>query len=82
MAKADLEEFYELVAVGDTVELVGQHDEETTALFGDSQKPAVTAQAQPVLTATVETAAPAMTQQGQIAKSEMPSAGVAIPASR
>ena len=82
MAKADLEEFYELVAVGDTVELVGQRNEETATLFGDGQKPAVTAQAQPVLTATAETATPATTPQGQIAKSEMPSAGVAIPASR
>ena len=35
MAKADLEEFYELVAVGDTVELIGQRNEETAKLFGD-----------------------------------------------
>ncbi len=34
MAKADLEEFYGLVKVGDTVELVGQRDEETAKLFG------------------------------------------------
>ena len=34
MAKADLEELYELVAVGDTVELVGQRNEETAQLFG------------------------------------------------
>lgn len=50
MAKADLEEFYELVAEGDTVELVGQRNEETAQLFGDGQKPA-TAQ-QPTLTAS------------------------------
>jgi L,D-transpeptidase ErfK/SrfK len=35
MAQADLEEFYELVAVGDTVELVGERNEETAQLFGD-----------------------------------------------
>ena len=32
MAKADLEEFYELVAVGDTVELIGERNEETAQL--------------------------------------------------
>jgi hypothetical protein len=53
MGRADLEEFYELVAVGDTVELVGQRNEQTAQLFGNGQDPA----AQPVLTATV--AAPA-----------------------
>jgi lipoprotein-anchoring transpeptidase ErfK/SrfK len=36
MAKADLEEFYELVAAGDTVQLVGQRNEETARLFGPS----------------------------------------------
>ena len=38
MAKADLEEFYGLVAVGDTVELVGQRNEETAQLFGDGAR--------------------------------------------
>jgi lipoprotein-anchoring transpeptidase ErfK/SrfK len=33
MAKADLEEFYELVAVGDQVQIVGQPDEQTAHLF-------------------------------------------------
>jgi lipoprotein-anchoring transpeptidase ErfK/SrfK len=49
MAQADLEEFYELVAVGDTVELVGERNEETAQVFGDGQNPAAAAQ-------TVETA--------------------------
>jgi len=40
MAKADLEQFYELVAVGDTVELVGERNEETAQLFGNGQNPA------------------------------------------
>lgn len=34
MAKADLEELYPLVAEGDTVELIGQRNEETAKLFG------------------------------------------------
>jgi lipoprotein-anchoring transpeptidase ErfK/SrfK len=45
MAKADLEELYPQVAVGDMVELVGHRDDETARLFGDDQKLA----AQPVL---------------------------------
>jgi hypothetical protein len=36
MKKADLEEFYNLVAVGDTVELIGQRNEETADLFDDA----------------------------------------------
>lgn len=50
MAKTDLEEIYELVAVGDRVELIGQRNDETAKLFGAEQAPA----AQPVLTAKVE----------------------------
>ncbi len=34
MAKGDLEELYEMVAVGDTVRLVGHSDEETARVFG------------------------------------------------
>ena len=51
MAKADLEEFYELVAVGDTVELMGERNEQTAQLFGTEEKPAAPAAAEPVLTA-------------------------------
>jgi len=40
MAKADLEEFYAMVAEGDTVELVGQRNEETAQLFGGEENPA------------------------------------------
>ena len=62
MAKPDLEELYRMVAVGDTVELVGERNEETAELFGDGQQPAAPAQ-QPVLSAHAEmpatTAAPA-----------------------
>jgi hypothetical protein len=47
MARVDLEEFYELVAVGDTVELIGERNEETAKLFGDPEKPAAEPVAQP-----------------------------------
>ncbi|MGB6192885.1 MAG: L,D-transpeptidase [Terracidiphilus sp.] len=52
MAKADLEELYPLVSVGDTVELIGQRNEETARIFGDGPHalPAG-AQPQPLLTA-------------------------------
>ncbi len=51
MDKADLEAFFELVAVGDTVELVGQRNEETAQLFGAVPNPASPAPEQPVQTA-------------------------------
>ena len=57
MAKADLEEFYQMVAVGDTVRLVGQRDEETAQLFGPVETPAP-ATLQPMQTARTD-AAPA-----------------------
>ena len=60
MAKTDLEEFYGLVAVGDTVELIGQRNEKTAQLFGAEPAPAVAPAAQPVLLAKTEPpAAPA-----------------------
>jgi lipoprotein-anchoring transpeptidase ErfK/SrfK len=53
MAKKDLEEMYELVNVGDTVELVGQRNEETAQWFGGEQKPVVAGAQEPVLTANL-----------------------------
>jgi hypothetical protein len=60
MAKADLEEFYELVAVGDTVQLIGQRNGETALLFGTDQTQAsaphpapVQAEATPAATTTI-----------------------------
>ena len=61
MAKADLEEFYELVAEGDTVLLVGERSEETARLFVDGQNPAAPA-AQPALVASAAAAAPLAVQ--------------------
>jgi hypothetical protein len=67
MAKADLEELYELVAVGDTVELVGQRNEETAQVFDGVAKPAetptmtaqATASAQPPVAAADSSLLPA-----------------------
>jgi hypothetical protein len=57
MAKADLEEFFDLVAEGDTVELVGRRNEETAQLFGDGKAAPDAAAVQPVVTAKSEPAA-------------------------
>jgi L,D-transpeptidase catalytic domain len=46
MGNADLEEFYELVAEGDTVELVGKRNDKTAQLFGNGQDSAASATAQ------------------------------------
>ena len=59
MAKADLEELYSLVAQGDTVELIGQRNEETAQLFGNVEGPA--ALDQPTLLATAATQSPTQT---------------------
>jgi lipoprotein-anchoring transpeptidase ErfK/SrfK len=61
MGRKDLEEFYELVNVGDTVELVGQRNEETAQLFGGEQMPVVAGAQEPVLTASATPAASATT---------------------
>lgn len=44
MGRADLEELYAQVQVGDTVELIGQPNEETAQLFGGVAQPATTTQ--------------------------------------
>lgn len=54
MARKDLEEMYEMVRTGDTVELIGQKNEETAQLFGE-QKPA--AVEQPMVVASAATVA-------------------------
>lgn len=48
MGKADLEELYAEVEVGDSVELIGTRNEETAQLFGDGPKP-MAAPAQPAV---------------------------------
>jgi lipoprotein-anchoring transpeptidase ErfK/SrfK len=44
MARKDLEELYPMVQVGDTVELIGERNEETAELFGDGPMPVPAAQ--------------------------------------
>ncbi|HKF48916.1 MAG TPA: L,D-transpeptidase [Terracidiphilus sp.] len=54
MARPDLEELFAMVSVGDTVELIGERNDETAQLFGTSEgaaapaQPALTAQATPL----------------------------------
>ena len=55
MAKSDLEEFYAMVQVGDTVELIGQRNDETAQWFGgEPAAPALAVTVEPVLTAQIE----------------------------
>jgi lipoprotein-anchoring transpeptidase ErfK/SrfK len=61
MSQADLEEFYALVAEGDTVELVGERNQETAQLFSNGQDPAAAVTAQ---VAHVQTPAP--TQNAEV----------------
>jgi hypothetical protein len=63
MARADLEEFYTLVAVGDTVEMVSERNEETAQLFGNGENPAAVA-AQPVQTVVAATIAAPFSASG------------------
>lgn len=72
MARKDLEEMYEMVSVGDTVELVGERNEETAQLFGGEQKPVVAGEQQPVMTASIT---PAVTT---ITTTEAATEGVAV----
>lgn len=75
MAKKDLEEMYAMVSVGDTVELVGERDEETAQLFGGEQKPVVAGAQEPIVTAS---ATPAPTTTTTEAATE----GVAVTANQ
>ncbi len=63
MAQADLEEFYSLVAVGDTVRLIGHRDQETARLFAAPEQlpaaPGPSIAEEPTQTAHTET--PALT---------------------
>ncbi len=83
MAKADLEEFYEMVAAGDTVELLGERDEETAQLFGDGEKPSVAAQ-EPTLLAKAEPPAitpaqePTISTNAVTATEQMATGGVGV----
>src|SRR3954454_1469944 len=45
MAKKDLEELFEIVRPGDTVEIRAEHDDETAQIFGTTTEPVVVASA-------------------------------------
>jgi lipoprotein-anchoring transpeptidase ErfK/SrfK len=79
MAKVDLEQFYELVAEGDTVELVGERNEETAQLFGNGQNPAAPA-AQQVQTAVAAAGTAPAAIPVQSAVADAASTEKAIPA--
>lgn len=57
MAKADVEELYPMVQVGDTVEIVGERNEETAQLFGNGANPALAQENTQVATVTAAPAA-------------------------
>ncbi|HMG86655.1 MAG TPA: L,D-transpeptidase [Terracidiphilus sp.] len=63
MAKKDLEEMYEMVSVGDSVELVGERNEETAQLFGGEQKPVVAGEQEPMVIASLGSAATTTTTE-------------------
>jgi hypothetical protein len=83
MAKADLEEFYRMVAVGDTVRLIGHRDEETARLFGPMDAPAAIAEEQPIQLAHTDAAPvmPAGSEAAPPAAGSAKSSGVTMMAS-
>jgi lipoprotein-anchoring transpeptidase ErfK/SrfK len=76
MAKADLEEFYELVEVGDTVRLIGHRDEETARLFGPAELTAPAAQPTQTATTDAAPAAPAASDPAPVAAPAAPVASL------
>lgn len=71
MGKADLEELFVQVQVGDTVELIGTRNEETAELFGDGPKPAPVPPQQPVVMAAARTAPATTADSGSIQTSSI-----------
>ena len=67
MARKDLEEMYEMVHVGDTVELIGERNEETAQLFG-GPKPMVVEQ--PLLVASAAATVSETTAAAEVAAAE------------
>jgi lipoprotein-anchoring transpeptidase ErfK/SrfK len=72
MAKADLEELYPQIRVGDTVELVGHRDEETARLFDNSvistptPRPTLAGNAVPSTNTPATPSANTLTTQSQV----------------
>ena len=88
MARADLEDLYPQVQVGDTVELVGHRDEETALLFGNgtgnsmpsapTAQPALASNAAPSVNAPATPNLNARTEQSQTATTQAELATAAI----
>ena len=78
MAKADLEEFYSMVEVGDTVELIGERNEETARLFGGEMPEGLAVTEEPVLAAQIDMEEALATGTATIA----PAVGMAVAATR
>jgi lipoprotein-anchoring transpeptidase ErfK/SrfK len=76
MAKADLENLYPQVAVGDSVEFIGHRNEETARLFGEGAMPGATAQPVLAKSAPLPAAEPALATQSAPAEA-VPAAAVA-----
>ena len=82
MAKADLEELYELVAVGDTVELVSHRNEETAQLFDGAESPAATPSMTVQSTALAQQPAAASDSSPLPATASVETAKILAPSSR
>jgi hypothetical protein len=79
MRRRDLEELFAQVRGGDQVEIVGERNDETAAIFGEPVLPGMTAPA-PTVTAQVTTEAPAQTTASDAAATAMVPA--MVPANR
>jgi len=66
MGKADIEELFSLVEVGDTVELIGTRNEQTAQLFGDPSKPAPATVQSPAVLAAAQPAPAATAAVGSM----------------
>ncbi len=88
MAKADLEELYPQIQVGDTVELVGRRNEETALIFGEgpgcgvpsatTAQPALASNAAPSVIAPATPNANGRTERSQTATTQAELATAAI----
>ena len=79
MGQKDLEELFAQVKSGDTVEIVGERNEETAAVFGGTAEPGA---ASPVQAVTAQTGQETPGQSGAAAAEGMALVTAVVPASR
>jgi len=77
MGKADLEEFYGMVQVGDTVKLIGQRNEETAKQFVGASPVALSAQPMMMAQSEPASAAPVQSLAPETVKADAPAAAAA-----